>query len=46
VIVENIYTDGMIVYKRKENYMTAKLVTFKMDEMVRTEFDQFCSDVG
>jgi DNA-damage-inducible protein J len=26
--------------------MTTKLVTFKMDEEVKDEFDLFCSDVG
>jgi len=26
--------------------MTTKLVTFKMDQTVKAEFDQFCSDVG
>ncbi len=26
--------------------MATKLVTFKMDEEVKTEFDQFCIEVG
>jgi DNA-damage-inducible protein J len=36
----------MIGYTEKEYAMSTKLVTFRMDEQDKAEFDQFCSEVG
>jgi DNA-damage-inducible protein J len=36
----------MIGYTRKEYTMGTKLVTFKMEEKDKADFDRFCSEVG